>query len=44
MEKVALRASNMPQLDAFTSVSYQVEEDNFTINGFRPSPEANPPS
>ena len=36
MEKVALRASNMPQLDAFTSVSYQVEEDNFTINGFAP--------
>lgn len=36
MEKVALRASNMPRLDAFTSVNYQVEEDKFQINGFAP--------
>jgi len=36
MEKVALRASNMPKLEAFTSVSYKVEEDSFTINGFAP--------
>ena len=37
MEKVALRASNMPRLDAFTSVNYRVEEDDFQINGFTPS-------
>jgi len=36
MEKVALRASNMPQLEAFTSVSYRVEEDGFQISGFTP--------
>jgi len=36
MEKVALRAANMPNLDAFTSVSYRVEEDNFQISGFTP--------
>ncbi len=37
MEKVALRASNMPRLDAFTSVNYRVEEDDFPISGFTPS-------
>jgi len=36
MDKVALRAGNMPRLDPFTSVSYRVEEDNFDINGFTP--------
>ena len=37
MEKVALRASNMPKLEAFTSVNYRVEEDNFDISGFTPA-------
>ena len=37
MEKVALRASNMPRLQAFTAVNYRVEEDDFQINGFTPS-------
>ena len=36
MEKAALRASNMPRLEAFTSVNYRVEEDNFQISGFTP--------
>jgi hypothetical protein len=36
MDKVALRAANMPRLGPFTSVSYRVEEDNFNINGFTP--------
>lgn len=37
MEKVALRASNMPRLQAFTSVNYRVEDDDFQISGFTPS-------
>ena len=37
MEKVSLRASNMPRLQAFTSVNYRVEEDDFQISGFTPS-------
>ena len=36
MEKVALRASNMAKLEAFTSVNYRVEEDDFQISGFAP--------
>ena len=36
MEKVALRASNMAKLEAFTSVNYRVEEDDFQISGFSP--------
>ena len=40
MEKVALRASNMPHLEAFTSVNYQVEEDGFQISGFTPFSKA----
>jgi energy-coupling factor transporter ATP-binding protein EcfA2 len=36
MDKVALRAANLPRLKPFTSVSYRVEEDNFDINGFTP--------
>ncbi len=36
MDKVALRAANMPRLAPFTSVGYRVEEDNFNINGFTP--------
>ncbi len=41
MEKVSLRASNMPRLDAFTSVNYRVEEDDFQISGFMPSARGN---
>jgi len=41
MEKVALRASNMPRLEAFTSVNYRVEDDDFQINGFAPSARGN---
>ena len=37
MEKVALRASNLPRLEAFASVDYRVEEDDFQISGFAPS-------
>ena len=36
MEKVALRASNMSNLQAFTSINYQVEDDGFQISGFTP--------
>lgn len=36
MDKVALRAANLPRLKPFTSVSYRVEDDNFDINGFTP--------
>lgn len=36
MDKVALRAANLPRLKPFTSVSYRVEEDHFDINGFTP--------
>lgn len=37
MEKVSLRAANTPRLEAFTSVSYHVEDDNFEIDGFTPA-------
>lgn len=37
MEKVALRAHVTPRLEAFTSVSFRVEADDFTINGFTPA-------
>ncbi|WP_026147990.1 ATP-binding protein [Robiginitomaculum antarcticum] len=36
MDKVALRASNMPRLEPFTSVNYRVEDDDFQISGFTP--------
>jgi len=36
MEKASLRASNMPRLEAFKTVNYRVEDDNFQINGFTP--------
>jgi len=31
MEKASLRAANLPRLEAFTSVAYRVEEDDFEI-------------
>ncbi len=40
MEKVALRANTTPRLQAFTSVSYRVEADDFTISGFSPAHHA----
>ena len=40
MDKVALRAGNTPRLEAFTSVNYRVEDDDFEINGFAPSSRA----
>ncbi len=40
MEKVSLRAANTPRLEAFTSVNYRVEADNFDISGFAPSTAA----
>ncbi len=40
MDKVALRAANLPRLEAFTAVSYRVEEDNFDISGFSPASAA----
>ena len=40
MDKVALRASNMNGLEAFTSVNYRVEADDFEINGFTPAARA----
>jgi energy-coupling factor transporter ATP-binding protein EcfA2 len=36
LDKVALRAANIARLEPFTSVSYRVEADDFTINGFTP--------
>ena len=37
MEKVSLRADNTPRLEAFTSVRYHVEDDNFEVEGFTPA-------
>ncbi len=40
MEKLSLRAQTAPRLEAFTSVTYRVEADDFTIQGFTPSHKA----
>ena len=40
MEKASLRAQNLPRLEAFTSVAYRVEEDDFEIRGFEASSRA----
>lgn len=40
MDKVALRAANTPRLEAFTSVRYRVEDDDFEIDGFTPAARA----
>jgi len=37
MEKASMRAANLPRLEAFTSVAYRVEEDDFEIRGFSKS-------
>ncbi|MEM6373063.1 MAG: ATP-binding protein [Pseudomonadota bacterium] len=40
MEKVALRAQTAPRLAAFTSASWHVEADDFTVQGFSPATKA----
>ena len=37
MEKLALRVQTASRLEPFTSVSYRVEADDFTLNGFTPA-------
>ncbi len=37
MEKASLRAANTPRLEPFNQVSYRVEADDLTINGFTPA-------
>lgn len=36
MEKVALRASTAPRLEAFTASNWKVEADEFSVSGFTP--------
>jgi len=40
MEKVTLRAQNAGRLGAFTGATWQVEADDFTVQGFTPSAKA----
>ena len=40
MDKAAARAANLPRLEAFTSVAYRVEEDDFDIRGFQAASRA----
>ncbi|MEP1962497.1 ATP-binding protein [Tateyamaria sp.] len=40
MEKVALRAANAPRLAPFTTASWRVEADDFTVQGFSPAHKA----
>ncbi|MEH6520379.1 AAA family ATPase [Sulfitobacter sp.] len=40
MEKVALRATTAPRLDAFAAAAWHVEADDFTVRGFSPSSKA----
>ncbi len=40
MEKSSQRAANLPRIEAFTSVAYRVEEDDFEIRGFEASSRA----
>ena len=37
MEKISLRAQTAPRLEPFHGVSYRVEADDFTVNGFTPA-------
>ncbi|NKB28526.1 MAG: AAA family ATPase [Rhodobacteraceae bacterium] len=37
MEKVALRASTAPRLEAFTASNWKVEADEFAVSGFTPA-------
>ncbi len=40
MEEVAIRAQSAPRLEAFQSVSFRVEADDFQIDGFTPATRA----
>lgn len=40
MEKVALRASTAPRLEAFNAAAWHVEADDFTVQGFTPATAA----
>lgn len=40
LDKAAMRAANLPRLEAFTSVAYRVEADDFEIRGFEPASRA----
>ena len=40
MEKVSLRVSTAPRLEAFQSVAYRVEADDFEVDGFKPALKA----
>ncbi|MCA8867862.1 MAG: AAA family ATPase [Rhodobacteraceae bacterium] len=40
MEKISLRASTAPRLEAFQSVAYRVEADDFEVDGFKPALKA----
>ncbi|OAN97635.1 AAA family ATPase [Sulfitobacter geojensis] len=40
MEKVALRAQTAPRLETFSSASWRVEADDFTVSGFTPAHKA----
>ena len=40
MEKVALRATTAPRLEAFSAAAWHVEADDFTVRGFSPASKA----
>ncbi|MGJ8595073.1 ATP-binding protein [Sulfitobacter sp.] len=40
MEKVALRATTAPRLEAFAAAAWHVEADDFTVRGFTPASAA----
>ncbi|MEM7727689.1 MAG: ATP-binding protein [Pseudomonadota bacterium] len=40
LDRASLRAANLPRLDAFTSVAYRVEADDFEIRGFEAASRA----
>jgi hypothetical protein len=40
LDRAAMRATNLPRLEAFTSVAYRVEADDFEIRGFEAASRA----
>ncbi|WP_298915695.1 ATP-binding protein [uncultured Algimonas sp.] len=40
LDRAQMRAANLPRLEAFTSVAYRVEEDDFEIRGFEAASRA----
>ncbi|MGB3454999.1 MAG: ATP-binding protein, partial [Litorimonas sp.] len=40
LDRATMRAANLPRLDAFTSVAYRVEADDFEIRGFEAASRA----